>query len=100
MAVESGVSIVAQQVNTRLVSIRMQVQSPALLSELRCGSDPVLLWLWCRWAAAAPSRPLPWELPYAKGAAQKKKKKKKKKKETFKCFHGKGRKLVIGLHFR
>ena len=29
------------------------------------GSDPVLLWLWCRPAAAAPIRPLVWELPYA-----------------------------------
>ena len=31
--------------------------------------DPVLLWLWCRPAAAAPIRPLVWELPYAVGAA-------------------------------
>ena len=35
----------------------------------RRGSDPALLWLWCRLAAAAPIRPLPWELPYAVGAA-------------------------------
>ena len=42
----------------------------------RCGSDPVLLWLWCRLAAAvAPIRPLAWD-PYAMGAAIKKKKKK------------------------
>ena len=25
--------------------------------------DPSLLWLWCRPAVAAPSRPLAWELP-------------------------------------
>ena len=37
----------------------------------RCGSDPVLLWLWCRPAAAAPIRPLVWEPPYAAGAALK-----------------------------
>ena len=34
--------------------------------------DPVLLWLWCRPAAAALIRPLGWELPYALGAALKK----------------------------
>ena len=34
----------------------------------RCGSDPMLLWLWCRPAAVAPFRPLAWELPYATGA--------------------------------
>ena len=49
-----------------------------------CGSNPVLLWLWCRPAAAALIRSLAWELPYATGAAPKKtnrqKTKKKKKK--------------------
>ena len=44
----------------------------------RHGSDPTLLWLWCRLAAIAPIRPLAWELPYAVGVAQKSKKKKKK----------------------
>ena len=29
------------------------------------GLDPVLLWLWCRPAAAVPIGPLAWELPYA-----------------------------------
>ena len=43
----------------------------------RCGSDLVLLWLWCRSVATAPIRPLAWELPYAAGTAQKKRKKKK-----------------------
>ena len=33
------------------------------------GSDPVLLWLWCRLAATALIRPLAWEPPYALGAA-------------------------------
>ena len=46
----------------------------------RQGSDPALLWLWCRWAAAAPIQPLAWESPYATGAALKRQKKKKKKK--------------------
>ena len=84
----SGVPIVAQQKWIWLIFMRFQVKSLALLSALgsgvtlscgvgcRCGSDPVLLWLWCRPAAAAPSRPLAWELPYAAGAALKKKKKK------------------------
>ena len=39
----------------------------------RCGSDPELLWLWCRPAATAPIRPLIWELPYAMGVALKSK---------------------------
>ena len=38
------------------------------------GSDPALLWLWCRPAAVAPIRPLAWEPPYAAGAALKSKK--------------------------
>ena len=42
----------------------------------RHGSDPALLWLWCRPAVAAPVQPLAWELPYAAGAALKKKQKK------------------------
>ena len=42
----------------------------------RCGSDLVLLWLWCRPAAAVPTRPLAWELPSSMGAALRKKKKK------------------------
>ena len=44
----------------------------------RHGSDPMLLWLWCRPAAVAPVGPLAWEPPYALGAALKKQKKKKK----------------------
>ena len=35
------------------------------------GSDPELLWLWYRPAATALIRPLPWEPPYATGAALK-----------------------------
>ena len=40
----------------------------------RCGSDPVLPWLWHRAAAAASIQPLAWELPYAAGVALKRKK--------------------------
>ena len=46
----------------------------------RRGSDPALLWLWCRVAAAAPIRLPAWGLPYAAGAALNKQKKKKKMK--------------------
>ena len=42
----------------------------------RRGSDPKLLWLWCRLASTASIRPLAWELPYATGVALKKKTKK------------------------
>ena len=48
----------------------------------RCGLDPVLLWLWCRPAAAAPIRCLTWELPYAAGMALKKKSKKTQNQNT------------------
>ena len=41
--------------------------------------DPVLLWLWCWPAAAAPIGPLAWELPHAAGVSLKKQKKKEKK---------------------
>ena len=40
------------------------------------GSDPTLLWLWCRPAAVALIQPLAWELPYATGAALKSKNRK------------------------
>ena len=50
----------------------------------RCGLDPELLWLWCRLAAAAPVRPLAWELPHAlKRQKRKKKKNPNNKKFTF-----------------
>ena len=42
----------------------------------RHGSDPELLWFWCRLVAKAPIRPLAWEPPYAVGAALEKDKKK------------------------
>ena len=45
----------------------------------RYGSDPELLWLWCRPVAIALIRALARELPYAAVSALKKKKKKKKK---------------------
>ena len=43
--------------------------------------DVTLLWLWCSLAATAPIRPLPWEPPYAVGAALEKAKRQKKKKK-------------------
>ena len=47
----------------------------------RCGLDPPLLWLWCRLAARAPIGPLPWEPPYAAGAALRRKTNKNKNKQ-------------------
>ena len=44
----------------------------------RCGSDPELLWLFCRQTALASVRPLAWEPPYAAGMALKKAKKQNK----------------------
>ena len=49
----------------------------------RRGSDPALLWLWCRPAVAAPIRPLAWEPPYAADAAPKRQKTKKMKEKNF-----------------
>ena len=45
----------------------------------RCGSDPLLLWLWHRPVATAPIRPLAWESPYAMRVAQEIAETKKKK---------------------
>ena len=71
--------------------MRTQVRSLAWINRLgsgialscgvghRCGSDSVLLWLWCRPAAVAPIRPLAWEAPYAVSVALKDKKTKTKK---------------------
>ena len=52
----------------------------------RCGSDPTLLWLWCRPAAAAPIGPLAWEPTYAEGVAQEMAKRQKKKIKDFKSY--------------
>ena len=45
----------------------------------RLGSDPDLLWLWCRLAAVAPIQALAWEPPCATGAALKKTHKQKER---------------------
>ena len=88
----SGVPVVVQRKRIRLGTVRLQVQSLALLSGVRirhccelcvgcrCGSDPELLWLWCRPAATALIGPLAWKPPYAMGAALKGQKTKKKEK--------------------
>ena len=72
----------------------------------RRGSDPALLWLWCRLAATAPIRPLAGGPPYAAGIALEKTKTKKqtnKKKELLggKKDHGLAinRKLLEGTSF-
>ena len=82
---KAGVAVVVQQ-EPSIVSVRMQVRSLTSLSGLRsiatscgvshrCGSDPVLLWLWCRLAAVALIRPLAWELPLCHGCNHKRKNK-------------------------
>ena len=52
----------------------------------RCGSDPALLWPWCRPAASAPIRPLAWELSYAAGATQEMAKRQKNKTKSLNLF--------------
>ena len=49
----------------------------------RCGSDLMLLWLWCSPGATAPIQPLAWELPYATGVALKRQKPTKQKNLPF-----------------
>ena len=54
------------------------------------GLDLALLWLWCRLAAVALTRPLAWEPPYAVGAALKRQKTKKKKNSTLVFYDSAG----------
>ena len=61
----------------------------------RCGSDPTLLWLWCRLAATAPIRLLGWETSYAAGAALKRQKRQQQQQQqnpkmpiTYVCICG------------
>ena len=54
----------------------------------RHGSDPALLWLWCRPVATAPIRPLAWKPPYAAGGAQEMAKRQKDQKKTEVPFLG------------
>ena len=82
-----GVPVIVQWKLIQLGTMRLRVQSLASLSELKdpalrerwCGfangSDPMLLWFWCRPAAVAPIRPLTWGPPHAMGVALKKGKK-------------------------
>ena len=50
-------------------------KNPELLIKHKLGSDPALLWLWCRLAAAASIQPLAQEPPYTAGPALKTNKK-------------------------
>ena len=52
----------------------------------RRGSDPALLWLWCRLVATVLIPPLAWEPPYAASVALEKKKKKKKQVHKSQCI--------------
>ena len=68
--------MVAQWV-TNLTGIHEHEGSiPGLAQRVR---DLVWLWLWCRLTAAAPIRPLAWEIPYGTSAALKNKTKQNKK---------------------
>ena len=60
----------------------------------RYGSDPMLLWLWCRSVATSPIRPIAWEPPYAMGVALEKTKRKERKEEKRK---GKKKKKKEGV---
>ena len=49
----------------------------------RHGSDPILLWLWCRPAAVASIQPQAWKPPYTVGVALQRKKKSEQKRQIF-----------------
>ena len=51
----------------------------------KCGSDPTLLWLWCRLVATDPIGPVAWEPPYAAGTALKRQKDKTNKQTKKHC---------------
>ena len=51
-----------------------------------CGSDLVLVWLWCGPAATAPIPSLAWEAPYASGAVLKSKRKQQQQKPKWGVF--------------
>ena len=53
-----------------------------LMDPICNGSDPSLLWLWCRPAAAALIGPLAWEPPCAVEVAQEMAKRQKKSEGT------------------
>ena len=46
----------------------------------------MLLWLWCRLVATAPTGPLAWELPKAASAALKRQQRKEKEKNDINCL--------------
>ena len=48
--------------------------------------EPVFLWLWHRLAATALIRPVPWEPPYAMGAALEKAKRQINKQTKYTMF--------------
>ena len=49
--------------------------------DCRLGSDPALLWLWCRPVATVPIQPLAWEPPsYAAGMTLEKAKRQQQQK--------------------
>ena len=64
----------------------------------RRGSDPTLLWLWCRPSAIALIQPLAWEPPYVAEAALEKGKKtpQKKKEKKRKAYKQKTQGPLIG----
>ena len=54
----------------------------------RGGSDPQLLWLWCRLADVASIRPLAWEPPYAVGGRPKKRERERERERESKVEEG------------
>ena len=68
----------------------------------RRGSDPVLLWLWCRPVTTAPIWLLAWVPPYAVGAAlemaKRQKQNKTNKQKTTRCHEENGGDGSFGWH--
>ena len=106
-----GVPVVVQRKLIQLVSMRMWVQSLALLSgsgiwhhhelwcrlQMRLGSH--IAGLWHKPAAGALIPPLAWELLYTASVALKRRKKKKKKEEEEGGGGGRAHAETISLNF-
>ena len=63
----------------------------------RHGSDPTLLWLWCKPVATVPIGPLDWAPPYATGMALKRQNKTNKKTVYVKYIQQNTRTLISKL---